>query len=1031
MGDLLYSTLMLGRNKKIALEEYRTARGMKEPAVFRTEENLIEYSDVMGNTEGVIHLSLAIPGYIEIEAYCPDNFIVLDKKVVTTDEFADGQMEFPFRIISSRLHNGKNFARISFETSTQKVDVVITVNNKIRVFNEQNSHRETFCTLMEDYLGLRMGRLTTEEWQERALSELSHIDGSGPEDLYLMLYKAHVSMTTGLDMDAKYLIEFVAEQLHKLPEPNPELSSYFCYVKGLYELDPASTERTAGLIKRFYDKSPSWKILWMLFYLDSSYEEDPKMKFECIEEEFFEGGCSSPVMYFEALDILRSHPEFIDSANEFEIQVLYFGARYDYLNLEIAGHITEIILALSEKALTERNTKLLLKIAEKIYDRFPSTDALKAVCRLLILRQDRSNEAHAYYVKAVTSFIEIPELYNYYIFSLDKDSYEPLPQEIINYCVENESMLFDYKAYFLANIITNKDKYPELYRKCLPAITEFADEQLSAGITDESTAVIYKDLLERGTLSKGMKRNLFQIICTRKITTDNKRMKNVMVFHKELSVFQDIPLYEGRAYVRIYSPDAQILFKDSAGNLYANIEYSVKELVEYKEYIDLCIQDVPINKYMFIGDSLPLLREYKDPVEILDFMLDNFGGSQLRSSYEQELLCEMIAYFRRNSRDERVYGKLLEFLKFDLDTDTRGKIIEVMIEMSMFGDAYNEISANGTEGVAQESLDKLAHVLSEIADEPDELLTKICRDSFMASGFDPAVFGYLSKYYDGELEVLIDMYRAAVVYDLPYMDIIERIIRKAVETKEYPDILGRLFDEYYKDGEDEELKKEYLTVQAERYLYDGITKNTDFFKHFGEELLKGTDFKVSPMIGYLLYMRNQEDISPRLLKVIQGKIRDLSGMGIMLEEFKDYRKLFALPAALENAYVVSTLHFSDDGSRQLEPLTRESLTSGIPVITYDITSADGTIHCEEPMNEIFPGCFAKYFSLFYGEKLKYSIEEGKTVTVDYSDLHIVKDESRYSKLDEIIKIKASGEKQLLNRKAKEYFIRDRLIDKLF
>ena len=1031
MGDLLYSTLMLGRNKKIAFEEYQSSKGSKEPAAFAVMEKQIELKDVVGDTEGVIHLTLTTPGYLEIEAYCSDQFVTFEKKVVTSDDFAAGSMDFKFRIVSRRLHNGKNYARITFVTSNQKECAELIVDNRIRVFSGRTGSQKLFNALVKDYLKLRMGRISQEEWQMSALSKLEHIDGSDAEDLYLMLYKAHICITSGMDMEAKYLIEFVAEQLHKLSEPNDELSSYFCYIKGLYELTPDSIKRAAALVKRFYEKKPSWKILWMLFYLDSSYEEDPEGKLSLIEEEFFEGGCTSPVMYFEALELFRADAERIATANEFEIQVLYFGARYDYLNLEICGQLTKIILELGDYGLKDRNTGLMLKILKKAYSRFPSVDMLKAICKLLIFRQDRSAEAHGYYHKAVTGFIEIPELYNYYIFSIDQSRYEPLPEPIIKYYIENESLLFDYKAYFYANIIKNRLKYPELYRKAIPVITAFAKEELLKGVTNESTAIIYKDILENNRVIPEMRGSLFQIISTRKITTENKRMKSVMVFHKELSTFQEVPLIKGEAIVKVYSPDARILFKDDAGNLYINIEYKSKELVEYGEYIDLCIKDVPINKYMFIGDSLPLLREYKDPVEILDFMLETFGNGQLRSTYEQEILREMISFFRRHSKDEDVYDKLLEFLKFDLDSPTRGKIVEVMIERAMFKEALEEIREGGAEGISRESLDKLAHVCAELATEPDELLTDICRDSFTESGFDPAIFSYLQKYYDSDINVLIEMYRAAIVYGIPYINICEKIIRAAVRDKEFPDIIGKIFAEYYKDGEDAELKKEYLSVQADRYVYDGYRKDLSFFDFMGQELLKETKFPVSAVVGYLLYMRERDDVSPRVLKMIQANIKDLCGRGIMLEEFKDYRKKFDLPASLENALIVSTLHFSEDEGRELKPLTRESLTSGIPIIKYDLTSDGKNYHCEEAMKEIFPGCFTKYFTLFFGEKLTCSIEEGSSVTVDYSDLHTVKDESRYSKLDEIIKLKAAGERELLKKKAKEYYIRDRIIDKLF
>ena len=90
-----------------------------------------------------------------------------------------------------------------------------------------------------------------------------------------------------------------------------------------------------------------------------------------------------------------------------------------------------------------------------------------------------------------------------------------------------------------------------------------------------------------------------------------------------------------------------------------------------------------------------------------------------------------------------------------------------------------------------------------------------------------------------------------------------------------------------------------------------------------------------------------------------------------------------------------------------------------------------SVHKEEQMTEIFEGCFAKYITLFYGERVEYSFEGEMGTVVSYYDLNIVDDESRYSELNNIIRMKETGNMLALNLAAKEYFVKDKLMERLF
>ena len=104
MSELLQSALKLGRNKNIAREEYMVVMNKKEPAAFAVTPSSVMLSDLSGNTEITFHLSITQNGYMEIEAFCPDDFIVLSRRVITSDVFPGGAFDLQVTIMESKLH---------------------------------------------------------------------------------------------------------------------------------------------------------------------------------------------------------------------------------------------------------------------------------------------------------------------------------------------------------------------------------------------------------------------------------------------------------------------------------------------------------------------------------------------------------------------------------------------------------------------------------------------------------------------------------------------------------------------------------------------------------------------------------------------------------------------------------------------------------------------------------------------------------------------------------------------------------------
>ncbi len=1060
MSSLLYEALMLGRNKKIENEEFLVATGKKGIASFSTIEECVIISDVVSDGEYCIHLHQDVQGYMEIEPYCGDNFITFDKRIITSEEFTDREFEFRFTVLSGKLHNGRNYTNIVFKSSGQRVEVPVVIDNKIVIRLSDVNPKEKLFQIQRTYLNLQMGKIEQGQWEQESLELLSDIPGDGGNSLCLMLFRAQVHITRKEYEFAKNYIEYVATQIPKLENKNYVLRCYFIYLASLYDEMPGvincvtykehwtddqrinedskakpelSTARgnniaDMGALQKVYSflqKAPDWKIMWILANMDPIYRNNYQKRLDDMQNMFYQGRLSSPIMYIETLKIYKKRPELMKQVGVFEIQILNFAAKNDFLSQEIAERAAELIFNNDYDLSNDAAKKIAVNMLQFCYEKYLGSSILGALCMMLIQADCRAPIYHKYFVRAVKAGLQSESIFNYYIYTLDQGQMEPILEAVLTYFLEHTELLYEYKAYMYANIITNKAINPECYRNSTEAIIKFAEYQVSLGQNNECLAIIYKDILENNRITKDMIANFFDVICIKEVLCDNERMRSVLVFHKELQVYQESMIKNGKAYVKIYSPEALLLFKDFDDNVYYHVKYKVNQLIESRRYIDLCIKDVPINKYMMIGDTLPLLRAYKPPVEILEFFTSHQHKGAFRKSYEQELINGMVLYYSKNSQDDKVYDELLKFGEFELTAKTRGELIMIMLKRGRIDNAYYEVKKYGINCLSPQSLAVLGHAyINTRGDKEDPVLTAICEAGYGANGFDDLVFGYMYKYYNGRLDILIDMFRACNAYNKPAHAVEERVLNKSIQTGEHPDIVAYIYKQFREENGDEKLSARYIHFRALMYLEEimqgGMERETSsdmsFIDFMENDMMNGYNFDDESVIAYLLYRQKLESPNANQLKIIENNLKNLVSKGKMLEEFKYYGKYFALPSTMLNTIIISA--FSQN-------------TEAVPHITYELTSAGKSICGTEEMEEIFRFCYVKYFTLFYGDRVVFSMDGRDNMEVRYEDLKIVYDGSKYSEIDNMLRCVNQHNSDEFKRCAADYYVKERLIDALF
>lgn len=1031
MSDLIFDALMLGRNRNVAREEYLTYIGDKNAACFEAQEKRINFSDITSDTTGIIHLKMSVPGYSEIEIYSDDRIINFDKKVITSDEFQEDGYEFSFTVIASNLHNGRNFARIIFRNPVCSCDVDIIVDNSVRIGYAGTSRRGRVASLLRSYIDLRLGNLFQTEWQEKMLDELSDVSGGDISDMFLLLYKANVLISCGRQKEAGDLIEFVGSQLQKLPTREWELICYFYYISSLYEMNDEVTKEMAERVRTIYELHPDWKILWILLYMDEELSRSPGEIVEMIEGESLIRGCNSPVMYYEAMEAYKKNPELITEPSSFVIRTLHFAAREDFLSVSVCTRFAEVIWHTESRVLKYSNLHACTRILADSFDRFHSNIILKSLCKVLICNDNREEKFHPYYEKAINEFLETKDLYSYFVYSADHDKTIDLPAAVLEFFAGREYELGSSRDYYFACLVRGKERYKKYYDEAHGNMVRSAREALDRGLVNNALAVIYRDLMDTDRLGIDQYERMLEILCTREVVTGNTMITSALVFHKEFNEYREVTLIDGRGLVRIFTDDAVILFKDTTGNLYCNIDYVLRRFMPRSEYSALCMKHSPVTRYMMVGDNLKVLKSVREPAQILEYLYRNMGKGQLRSGYEQELLKDFIADFSRNSGDRRVYDRLLDFLGFNLENSTRARLIEVMIDRMMYREAFEEIKEHGFEGIDDDHARDLAHVIAEITDyEHDEVMEELACRVFLNCERDPVIFRYMCRCYDGRLDVLILMYISAKADGINDMQIAERVLSGIIRAKEFPAEAESIFSDYFAGGDDVQLKKDFMAASA-AMQFTGHDRRQDYiFRYVERGLAEGEKFPDLTVIAYIMFMRNRTDLENRSIKTIRESLNDLVRRGIMLEEFKEFRKYFELPSVLSNTYIAEKIVEKDSEEADAQ-LNRNNMFQAAPQITYELKGRTGNINGCEAMKEVAPGVFTRYFTLFFGESVGYSINGGRKDIITYRDIHVVDDDSRYSALDAMIRKLHGSDMETLKGEAGEYFIKSMLMDKLF
>ena len=1015
----MYEGCIKSYDKKRALEEFIIGIHKKQTVLFQLSEEQKEYENITENYKDSILLTASTWGYQQVQVEVDCDFITDYKESFTTEDCSGKQFEFQYLIRHEQLHAGNNYGCIRFKTIQETLECRIQVTMEKRPDDTKLEVKRCISELIKKYLEFRLKNNGVERWADASLQLIERARSFDDSNLFLKLFQAQVCISRKRDAEAEWLLAEVSEPVLAKREEDIELYCYYLYIRTLQRRELDFTIQSLNTIRKYYESGhDSWKLLWLLLYMDNNFENNKSLKLTRIKEQY-KLGCSSPLMYYEALYVLNRNPGLLRVLNKFELQVLSFGSKHQAIQLRLAVQIAE--LALLEKEFRP----ILFRILTEQYKKFENKVILSAILSILIRGDKREEQYFPWYSLGVEMDLNITGLFEYYIFSMPADFNGTMPNTVLMYYVYNGKQLYEKEAFVYQYVLRNKDRFSSIYKKYQPVIEQFTLEQFRIGAIDENIAVLYKEVLSPAHITSDNCTSLVSVLHQWKLICENPGIQKVIVIHKELESEVSYILNRGVAYVHIYTEDAIILFEDCYGTRYLHsVNYTLERMVDNRELLALSAKMNETNRYVMADLCEQSLKYQKNIPEAMGIFTQIIEDSQFRLTYTRSIINDVIEYYVKFAESESLEVFLMQLDTVALERNHRNRVTELMIEHGIYEKAGQQLHTYGICGLDAKQVLKYCNYALEQTDALDNQLLQYCAYAFYHGKYNGTILEYLEHYFNGTTREMLELWRVSRGYLETTRNLEERLIAQMIFTRTHLGSLTTVFEAYVRHAAAPMLKKGYYFFLSYEYFVKENPIEDMFFQHLENAFEKGEMEHAVCQCAYLKYLSDKKRLSATQLTACERMIWQLEQKGVFFNFFKKFKGRISLPAGILDKTVIEY----------------RTGTKGTVSIHYEleqhmeIDGMHGEFYQEhkgyqtENMQQVFQGLYVKSFLLFYGEMIRYYIVEEDGADSVYTesnhhfleDVHVETGDSKYGMLNDTLQCMAMHDEKMVQELVKQY-----------
>lgn len=1016
---MIYKGIIASKPSQQNMEEFLIGIQKKDPVNFTIDKSNTEYTNVNDALQEKFTMHKSSWGYIEIDVSTDADFIRLSQNKITVDDFIGSSYEFNYIVDPEYMHSGNNYGRIRFSSLYKTITIEVSARGDAKPEDTKNSDRleiqECKVGIMELYQAYRLKRIVTGVWANETIDILNHLHALDQEEPMYVLMKAQALIINRQRQEAEWILDdFKREWVdHKSP-----MWGYYLYLMTLMEREPVYVDKMTREIEIIFHENPDSVLLfWVLSFLQEQYFNNNARKLKAIEY-WVDKGCSSPYLYLEAYYLIWQDAYLLTKLDSFEIKVLRWAIKHHAMTKDIAVQIFEIV------ELSRGFDPVLYKLLCAAYEADPKPEYIGMICSYLIKGAQYDSKYHSWFEQGIELELRITGLYEAFLLSMDDRSIISVPKIIQMYFQYDSTLSYKKMAVLYNNIIAAKDSNAEVYHKYRRAMGKFAMEQVELGHMDDNLAVLYDDMLELGLVNEDIAHALSKIVFTNKLVVFDKKMVRAIIYQRQMKDPQIVPIVDQAAYFQLYSKEYVILFEDEKGFRYVgSVSYRLQKLMEHEKYINKCME--------LAGDEMPyIISSFGSKQSYLTFTEEDkpyfsqiLFGKETSDEYKAHMAPEILRFYQSQEYD----GMIKEFLSrtdFDkLTKEARQYLMDMLVWNHMYDKAYELVNEYGIDQIGTAAKVALAINRIEVnSGEEDDFLLLLAEQTFLTKKYNDTILKYLCDYYNGPTDVMREIWKASIEFDIDTFELEERILVQMMYSDAFLPDVENIFERYYEAGGRELVVLAFLTNSAHSYFVKEQETADLIFQIIESRYLYDMELNDACKLGLLRYLADLPNITET-----EYQIEDK-----LLSEYTCRNMNFAFYKKLDRSLVMK-YHLYDKVFLEY----RTSPTNHV-VLHYS-GDEDGEDFITEDMPDVYDGIFVKQFVMFFGEMTQYYIteEHGNRVEVTESnrisnnDVYNEDDESRYNLINQMLISATLQDESTLYYNMKQYAGYDEVTKKVF
>lgn len=950
----LYRGLSQNLGNEANVEEFLIAVKKKQPITFSAVRREICITDMKGRISEEIQIMKNGWGPIRLQAEVKGGFLSLEKSWIEEDDFLGNLCRVPVFLDESRMHAGRNFGEVIFTGIRGSFSVTVTVERRtLRArARDRRSLEEKKCNMrmVKLYQQLRMKKLDMEKWRPMArecVEEMAHLT---EKKAVPKLFLAQILMTEEKMEEAGWILDHVEPLLDR---EDTAVYCYFLYLTTLYNREESYTRSITEEVKAIFKQNPvEWRIAWLLLFLSGELNRSASKKWAFLEARFQEG-CTSPVLYLEALQLLNAGPALLMKTDRIAKRVLMYGARNGMIGADLAGHVAK--LAEREKYYDP----VLFEILKLTWEKRRDPDLLQAICSLLIKGAKTGTAYYGWYLKGVEKKLRITRLYEYYLMSIDLNREVTIPKSVLLYFAYQSNLEYEYAAYLYAYVEKHKQEDPDLYIAYRPQIDRFVLDCLYKGRINRHLACLYKSILTGPMLTAENERALAGLLCSVEITCSEKGKKKLIVVHARLKGEKVWMMNEGRACVELYSEGDMLFVEDEACNRRLINEVAQKRPLFEKTGVPVSGAVDVLACHLAAADVEQIVIRPENAGSYLAILHEPV----LTDVYGRRVRIALLRFLQEQDRTEELDALLKEVEKENIDPADRMEVVRCLVLQGFYEKAYGWLEGADFSRLDARIVMRLcSRLLEQQLFTEEERMTFLCFMSALNGKYDSLILHQLNSRYEGSIAEMEALKEAAEGFGINTYPLCERMMEQMLFTDK--DVTERmdLLRQYVQEGGRSELEGAFLHRCAYSYVMEDqpihVMMIHDILRmhRSGERI---TDMCRMAFLQY--YAKNRDAMDEGTEAAVQKIGEELIASGRIVPVLKEFADI--VPGAellLDKTFVVFP-----GRPDQKAVLNYRLLRGGDSAEDYQSME----------MRQVYEGISVTAFILFPGESLQYFITE--------------------------------------------------------